>query len=304
MRAGGLIAVGAGLAACAKATTPPNPRSLPGITAGRRQNVNLVSATGEILVRPGGDRFPFALFVPNTTNDRYAGGTARIWIARDETSDALGPFDATWRDRGLGDRGIYSTRAPFSADGAWLVLVEARAASKVVGGSTQAASGTLLGGTTVGVGRRSEQPVAGDRAISVASPTFENHRGVNPICTRKPPCSMHDLSLDVALRNGKPTVLIIGTPQFCESRICGPMVDVLDAVKRELPKGSVNFVHVEQYPDDTDAPAKHVLAPAAKAWKLESEPATYFIRPDGMIAERFVGAADQAEVADQVKALS
>jgi hypothetical protein len=302
LTAGGVTLIGAGLAACSKRARSSGGATLSSIIAGKQQNVSLVTASDEILSRPDGDRFPFALFVPQTTNDHYTGGSARIWAATSETAAAIGPFDASWHDDGLGDKGIYVARVPFPRDGSWLVFVEGRPTGVVRNGASQTAGGTVDGGTTVGIGRRSQQPIPGDKAISVATPTFSNHRGVNPICTRTPACSMHDVSLDAALHAGKPTVLIISTPRFCTSRTCGPVTDIVDAVKHATGSGA-SFVHVEVYVNDTDAPAKQILAPAAAAWKLASEPSTYFIRADGTIAERFVGAADRVEVAAQVEAL-
>ena len=300
--AGGTALAAAGLAACSKGRAASKASTLADIIAGKQQNASFVTASDETLSRSDGDRLPFALFVPQTTNDHYTGGTARLWAAKDQTSAVLGPFEATWHDDGLGDKGIYSARIAFPSDGGWLVFVEGHPSGVVQNGASQPSTTVVYGGTTVAVGRRSQQPIPGDKAIPVASPTFSNHRGVNPICTRSPACSMHDVSLDVALRSGKPTVLIISTPRFCTSRTCGPVTDIVDSVKRASGSG-LSFVHVEVYKDDTDAPAKQILSPAAAAWKLASEPSIYFIRADGTIAERFVGAADRGEVAAQVAAL-
>jgi hypothetical protein len=290
LRAGGLAVAGAGLAACSKGGGTTK-RSLRDIIAGRSQNVTVVSVQGETLAGQN-RRFPFALF-DLKSNQPYTNGSAKLWVAKDQTSPALGPFQATWHDEGLGAKGVYVAHVPLATDGPWLVLAVATAPG---------ASQTLVGGTQVGVGRRTKQPVPGDKAISVATPTFKNHRGVNPICTQNPPCSMHDISLDDALANGKPTVLIIATPEFCESRTCGPEVAIVDAIKKTT--AGVNFVHIEQFKDDTEAPAKGILAPGAAAWKLEEEPSVYFIGKDGMIVERFVGAAAADEVDAQAKMLT
>jgi len=300
--AGGATLVATGLAACSKGRGPAKAGTLADIIAGKRQNVSFVTASDETLARADGDRLPFALFVPQTTNDHFTGGTARLWAAKDQSAAAIGPFEATWHDDGLGDKGIYSTRIAFPSEGAWLVFVEGHPAGVVQNGASQASTAVLYGGTTVAVGRRSQQPIPGEKAIPVATPTFGDHRGVNPICTRSPACSMHDVSLDVALRSGKPVVLIISTPRFCTSRTCGPVTDIVDSVKRASGSG-IAFVHIEVYKDDTNAPAKQILSPAASAWKLASEPSTYFIRADGTIAERFVGAADRSEIAAQAAAL-
>jgi hypothetical protein len=136
-------------------------------------------------------------------------------------------------------------------------------------------------------------PAPGTKAIAAPTPTVDKHRGVEPYCTRTPPCSMHRISLDVALANGKPTVFNIGTPRFCTSRTCGPVIDVIQTVSTQFT--GVNFVHAEVYKDDKDAPAKQQLAPVPQLWGLTEEPITYWIKPDNTIVERIVGPVDVAE---------
>lgn len=209
----------------------------------------------------------------------------------------MGPFDLTFHDEGLREaeewtQGIYSARVSIPRDGLWLALVEA---------TPEGASGTLVGGAQFAAGRRYQQPVPGEDAVSVATPTEEDHRGVEPYCTRKPPCAMHGVSLDRALGSGKPTVVIIATPAFCQTRFCGPEVDVVQSVAAELRE--VDFIHIEVYENDEEAPSRGAngLAPAAAAWKLEEEPVTYFIGSTGKIAGRFLGpaAADEVRAAAQ-----
>ncbi len=297
MRAGSGVALGAVLAACGGGDSSKNTEgadgSLRDIVAGRPQTLTIVAVQGETL-KGERVRYPFALFDVKT-NQRYTAGTARLWVAQNQTSKAAGPFEATWHDEMLDDRGVYVTHLPFRTDGAWLVLVEAS--------PVEASGRKLLGGTQVGIGRRSQQPVPGEAAVSVATPTVANARGVNPICTAKPRCSMHDVSLDVALKSGKPTVLVIGSPAFCQSRTCGPVVEIIDTVKARTPKGAVNFIHVELYENNTEAPAKGTLAPAASKWNITEEPVVYFIKRDGTIVDRFVGATGIDEIADQTRAL-
>jgi hypothetical protein len=91
-------------------------------------------------------------------------------------------------------------------------------------------------------------------------------------------------------------VFDIGTPRFCTSQVCGPVVDVIDTVAKNF-SDRVNFVHAEVYKDDKDAPASTAgFTQTAKAWSLDEEPVTYWIRADGTVAERIVGPTDVREV--------
>jgi hypothetical protein len=245
---------------------------------------------------PVGDdaRISFALLDQVDQARRYTGGTLRLYVARDPDGPILqGPVEAGYHGEGLGEKGVYVSRVKLTSAGSWFVLVlgkPADAPREMFGGTAYMAVTTVPG------------PARGAKALSVATPTPSDHRGVEPYCTRKPPCSMHKLSLDVALANGKPTVFNIGTPQFCQSRVCGPVVDVVQTVSNEF-AGRVNFVHAEVYKDDKDAPAKQILSPAAQAYQLEQEPITYWIKPDGTITERIVGPVDVAEVREHVQSL-
>jgi hypothetical protein len=257
--------------------------------AGRMQ---VIQAVGQVLVRPDA-RISFALLDAQGTR-RYTGGQIDVWWATDADRPARGPVRATYHGEGLGEKGVYVVRLDIDRPGAWLVLAVGRPAE---------ASGELYGGASYMAVERVAGPAPGAKAIAVPTPTVDDHRGVEPYCTRTPPCSLHRISLDVALANGKPTVFLIGTPRFCTSRTCGPVLDVIQTVAEEF-RDRVNFIHAEVYANDTDAPATHRLSPAAQAWSLEEEPITYWIRPDNTIVERIVGPTDVAEVRELTRALA
>jgi hypothetical protein len=115
---------------------------------------------------------------------------------------------------------------------------------------------------------------------------------------------MHDLSLDKALANGKPTVVIIATPAFCESRLCGPEVKILDSVRDEF-ADKLNFIHIENYRNTKpETVQRRILSPAAASWHLEEEPVIYGIGTDGMIVDEALGPVDTVDVRDFLTRLS
>ena len=94
---------------------------------------------------------------------------------------------------------------------------------------------------------------------------------------------MHYISLDAALKNGLPTVLVFATPLLCQSRLCGPVVDEVYDVYDKVGTTRANFVDVEIYPQrDANKPAPEFLK-----WRFESEPWTVVIDKDGRIRARF-----------------
>jgi hypothetical protein len=264
----------------------------------KRGRLQVIQAVGEVLTRPDA-RVTFALINAAGTA-RLTGGTMRVYAAIDDNAPAQGPVEATYHDEGLGEKGIYVVRLNFDKPGNWTLMVV---------GKPEEAAGELYGRAAFPGVDRVSGPAPGAKAISVPTPTADDHKGVEPYCTRVDsksnyaPCSMHRISLDVALANGKPTVFNIGTPKFCQSRVCGPVVDVIQAVSAEL-GNRVNFVHAEALKDDkADTVQRQLLAPAPTAWGLSEEPITYWIKSDGTITERVVGPIDVPEVRDLTNAL-
>lgn len=273
------------------------------LTKGKQNSLTVVSVQPN-LAREN-DRLAIALLPQGGQGDKtYKGGTARAWVATSQTEPVTGPIPLAYHGEGF-DRGVYVGRVTFPTEGQWLVYVEAQPdgeAKKLSGGST-----LVVGNAPTQPGKE-PQPVPGDKAVVVATPTLDNARGVDPICTRvntagkREPCTMHQISLDTALKNGKPTVLIIGTPAFCQTRFCGPIVEQLMTVQKAM-GAQANFVHIEQYADDENAPATGKLAPAAAAYRLEAEPVVYYIKPDTTIVDWTIGASDAPEMTAITKTL-
>jgi hypothetical protein len=286
------VALGAVAAACAK--------KVPGVTGGQslsqiagKQTLQMNTAGFEILASKP-DRLVFNLIDPSN-GAAITVPTVSLWIAQDQKSVATGPLTATYRDAGLpADKGFYETQLTIPANGTWLVVAKAQRPGN---GTPDFAAAQFQ------VGPQNAMPKQGDHAIIVPSPTYANHRGVNPICTAKPPCSMHAISLDAALTSAKPTVLIISTPQFCQSALCGPETDVVQSISKDF-TGRVHFVHVEVYRDNKATTIQQqILSPAAQAWRLTEEPVINYIDALGVIKSRTIGPADTDEVRAAAQAL-
>jgi len=161
------------------------------------------------------------------------------------------------------------------------------------------------GKTTFPVMADSPSPGVGDRALATESPTKEDPRGVSPICTRDPVCSMHEMTVADAVRSGKPAVLTFATPQFCTSRTCGPVVDIVEE-QAERVGDDVAFVHVEVWRNDERAvnSPPDGWAPAFAEWKLQTEPWIVFVGSDGVVKDRWIGALGSDELRRAVDDLS
>jgi hypothetical protein len=136
-----------------------------------------------------------------------------------------------------------------------------------------------------------EVPQVGDPLPTVPTPTPAEHQGVEPICTRDPQCPLHEQSLAEVLGAGRPVGLLISTPAFCQTAICGPVLDVLLNRRDEVGDDLV-LIHGEVYTDDTAA----TLAPVVQALQLTYEPALFVADGDGILRARLDNIFDAEEM--------
>jgi hypothetical protein len=131
----------------------------------------------------------------------------------------------------------------------------------------------------------------------VATATVTDPVGIDPICTRRPePCPLHDVTVSDVLAAGQPLALLISTPQFCKTGICGPVLDLVLEQRDTYP--TVRFVHAEPY---ADAVAKGnvataTLAPVVETYALTFEPSLLLARADGVLVERLDNVFDRVEL--------
>ena len=147
-------------------------------------------------------------------------------------------------------------------------------------------------------------PQPGDPLVAVETPTTADARGVDPICTRDPDCDLHGATLTEVLAEGVPVALMIATPAYCQTAICGPVLDVLLSQEGAFP--DVRMVHAEVYkdPEAVDNLAEAQLAPVVDAYHLSYEPVLFLANSDGTIAKRLDTIFDETEVAEGLAALT
>jgi hypothetical protein len=140
-------------------------------------------------------------------------------------------------------------------------------------------------------------PDVGDQAVSVHTETINDVKDVSQLTTRVPPNSdmLRDDFADVLGR--KPVVLVFATPALCQSRVCGPVVDVAEQVRAEI-GDKASFIHQEVYRDNK---VNKGLRPQLVSWRLASEPWIFVIDRNGKIAARFEGAVSVPELRTAVE---
>jgi hypothetical protein len=185
---------------------------------------------------------------------------------------------------------VYKTNVDFPSNGEWRIAALIRQDGKL--------TATLL--PSAEVGRFSKVPKVGQKAPLIHTPTAAEVGGdLSKITTRIPPDTQN--RVDYADVLGKePIVLLFATPQFCISRVCGPVVDVAEQVK-QLYGDKVAFIHMEIYQDnDPNKPTR----PQVRAFHLPSEPWLFAIGRNGKIEDEIDGAFGVEELTRVVKGLT
>lgn len=185
---------------------------------------------------------------------------------------------------------VYSTDVNFPTNGEW------RIAALIKQGDETTA--TLL--SSANVGAFAGVPQVGQKAPLIHTPTPADAGGdLSKITTRIPPDTQNEV--DYADVLGKePIVLLFATPQFCQSRVCGPVVDVAEQLK-QLYGDEVAFIHMEIYQDND--PSKPVR-PQVSAFHLPNEPWLFAVGRDGRIKDEIEGAFGVEELTRVVKGLT
>lgn len=114
---------------------------------------------------------------------------------------------------------------------------------------------------------------------------------------------LHNVSVAQALDAGEPFVVVIASPQFCVSAMCGPVIETVDAARVQLAR-TIEFIHIEPW-DLTAAREQGQLVPRSivAEWSLPSEPWTYVIGADGRVVKRFEGLVSVDEIVAAVELL-
>lgn len=259
-----------------------------------------VLAPTESLLEPGTQRFGFGLF--DRSRKQITDAPGAIYVARGADSRAQGPFPARWESLAVkghylsktvatdpdSAKTLYVADVPFKKPGKYVMLAVFRLDNRLVGA-----------GTTVKVSKSSPIPNVGDPAPKMDTPTVASVGGdIAKIDTRDPHDDMHDINYADALGK-RPIVLLFATPALCQSRVCGPVVDIAESVKHLRPKDDVAWIHMEIYNNNQ---LNDGFRPQLAKYHLQTEPWLFTINSKGRIAARIEGAFSAGELEKAVDA--
>jgi hypothetical protein len=223
---------------------------------------------------------------------------ARVWLSRGlkqrpflRTTARLEPIGIPGGSRAAVGS-IYVTRFRVPEPGKYWLLAEPVGAQQPV---------QALG--NVVVNPQFSAPVVGDRPPASDTPTLASTGGdLDALSTSaRPVRELYRRSVRDMLDAHAPFVVVFATPAYCESRACGPTVEIVDEVRRRAAGSDARFHHVEIYEDND--PDKGVNR-WVKEWDLPSEPWVFVVGRDGKIAARFEGHVSVDELTAAVERVS
>ncbi len=275
----------------------PAGKSLPELAREGSQSDLMVAPT-ESVFDVGANRYGFGVFA--VEGDPVDDAQVAIYAApsgSNTSKDVVGPFPAvssslitpaafqsqtTSQDPDAATT-VYTTEVDFPRAGKWDVLAMIRGDD---------GSYTYSAIHTADVGAKDDIPDVGDEAPAIHTPTADDVGGdLTKIDTRNPADTMHDTDLaDVA--GEEPVVLLFATPALCQSRVCGPVVDIAEQVKSERPDDAA-YIHMEIFNDND--PNKGAR-PEVLDYGLQTEPWLFVLDADGKVSTRIEGAFSKEEL--------
>ena len=147
-------------------------------------------------------------------------------------------------------------------------------------------------------------PALGQPVPATDNPTLQDVADIGEIDSSDPPRpELHSISVAEALAAGKPFVVTFSSPSFCQSRLCGPVTDIVASLQTVY-GDRVNFIHIEPY-DMTllRSQGQYQLTTASQEWGLPSEPWTFVVDASGRLAAKFGGVLSPEELEAAVASL-
>jgi hypothetical protein len=269
----------------------PEGRTLREVVKGADAPTDWIISPASMVFYPGENRYSFGVFdrdggeitdaevalyyarvpEPKPGAKSKSGNRGQIAKAQGEALDqpAVGPFPASieslatkpaYRTPPRADGPeissvVYSAHLEFPGKGEWLLAAILKEDGELTGTPLQ----------TVAVGEFKRIPKPGDKAPVIHTTT----------------------SQDYAETLGKePIVLLFATPEFCQSRVCGPVVDVAEQAEKEYGDEAA-FIHMDIYNGNDP---ENGVRPQVRAFRLPSEPYLFTIDRRGIVRDAVEGA--------------
>ena len=279
-------------------------KSLDDLLTSVEQDQNVAVAPTGSVYQTGKNRFGFGIFKVDNTPVENA--DVAVYAQPAAGGKMEGPFPARWESLATDKKyeakstrtdpdaaqGLYVTDLSLDKKGPWNLAIVMKDGDNLTSARVN---------TSLIVGKPNQIPQVGEKAVDMHTLTAADvHGHVGEIDTRDPHDDMHAVDLHDVLGK-KPVVLLFATPALCQSRVCGPVVDIAEQVEHEPEGKGVDFIHQEIYNDNN---ANKGLRPQVLDYGLRTEPWLFVIDKQGRVSTRIEGAFDLAELQAAVKKVS
>ena len=151
----------------------------------------------------------------------------------------------------------------------------------------------------IDVSARSRSVAVGARAPRSDTPTLATAPAAQITTSSPPDLPLLRYSVAESLAAHVPFVVTFATPKFCTSRTCGPVVDVVEAARKQFSARGIRFIHVEVFQGNDPTRGYNRWM---RQWGLTSEPWVFLVGRDGRVKAKFEGSVSQAELAAAIRA--
>lgn len=276
--------------------------------------VTPVFAFSEAVVGP--NRMPIGIIRDGSPlNDPKAKVHLRFFRAGADDTQPRAEADATYYGQGL-PAAVYVAYATFDQAGAWNIEVSAQASDM---------QKPIISRLRLEVLPQSEAPRVGDQAKPIKTLTIHDVSDPAQLSSgTNPDLSLYQISLDDALKSGKPTTILFATPAYCRTAVCSPSATVISNLQKKY-GDRINFIHAEVYKYPFDQAIQKLSEASRLAeqenrpltateraasfsdpmvqWNLPTEPWLYLIDANGVIAARYEGGITSEELDPMMQAL-
>lgn len=262
----------------------------------------IINSAGELICGPNR-----VLFTMVDSTGRPIGAPDRtasiaIYNLGRDSSKPIATLDGTFIWAIENDRGIYVINIAFPEAGRYGAEFRTAAAG--------AAPVTVR--LTFDVQPTSPVIKVGDKAPASKTQTLADVGGdATKISTDPTPDpAFYSTSVDKAIADHKPFVLIFATPKFCASAQCGPTLDRIKPFAAKYP--TVTFINVEPYKlklvagvlaADVDAGGQLQTTAVTDEWHLFNEPTVYVVDRTGTVTANFELIFSDAELTTALDAI-
>lgn len=261
-----------------------------------------VLAASDLVV--GENRFVFGLldsatgqpisYVPQTSIQFFK-------VNDDGTATKTGDGEVIYRSENL-PAGLYIVQTTFDKPGNWGALVTVKPEN------AEAYSQQM----NFAVATDSAIPLPGEAAPLSKNLTVKDGTAIGDICSAQPHDDMHAMTIEEAVKSGKPSIILFAAPGFCPSFTCGPDLELVQKIEEKY-RDKANFLHIEapneiqNHSHEGPVDENHnqetghqgVSKPqveVAREWGLKTEPWLFIVDKDGKVASRFEGGLTLDEV--------